>query len=198
MIKRIGIGLAAFVFTATIAGAQPSRPVELGIDAGATIGLGDNSVTVVDIPAQAFRAGFFMNDRISLEPKIGLTTISGEGDTFTSYIAELGLLYHFYRSRLRTDVYPYGSPLSAFYVRPFCRTHWRERWRKQHHERPPRRRTRDEGSAGEPAGEQVRGKLRTHLRGFQLESDRTARRVVFLHSLAFRIGPASRGADALA
>ena len=119
MIKRIGIGLAAFVFTATIADAQPPRPVELGIDAGVTIGLGDNSVTVVDIPVQAFRAGFFMNDRVSLEPRIALTTISGEGDTFTTYLAELGLLYHFYRSRLRTDAYPYGSPLSAFYVRPF-------------------------------------------------------------------------------
>ena len=119
MIKHIGVALGAFVFTATFAAAQ-SRPVELGIDAGATIGLGDNSVTIVDIPAQAFRAGFYMDDRISLEPKLGLTTISGQGDTFTSYIAELGLLYHFYRSLMRTDVmYPDGSPLSAFYVRPF-------------------------------------------------------------------------------
>ncbi|MDP9176623.1 MAG: hypothetical protein M3O61_02985 [Gemmatimonadota bacterium] len=117
MTKRIGIVLSALVFTASLAGAQPSRPVELGVDAAATIGLGDNSVTVVDIPAQALRVGFFMTDRVSLEPKFGLTTISGGGDTFTSYLAELGLLYHFYRTRTRTDLYP--SPLAAFYVRPF-------------------------------------------------------------------------------
>lgn len=120
MIKRIGIILVTMVFGAAGGGAQPLRPVELGIDAAVTIGLGDNSVTVVDIPAQAFRIGFFVSDRISLEPKFGLTTVSGEGDTFTSYIAELGLLYHFYRARVRPDPYPYPSPASAFYVRPFA------------------------------------------------------------------------------
>lgn len=117
MTKHIGMVLSALLFTASLAGAQPPRPVELGMDAGATIGLGDNSVTVVEIPQRAFRIGFFFTDRISLEPKFGLTTISGGGDTFTSYLAELGLLYHFYRTRTRTDLYP--SPLAAFYVRPF-------------------------------------------------------------------------------
>src|SRR5688500_8056227 len=117
MTKRIGMVLSALVFTVSVAGAQPTRPLELGLTAAATIGLGDTSVTVVEIPARAFRIGFFFTDRISLEPKFGLTTISGGGDTFTSYLAELGLLYHFYRTRTRTDLYP--SPLAAFYVRPF-------------------------------------------------------------------------------
>lgn len=119
MINRIGIPFAAVISSAFVAGAQPPRPIELGIDAAVTIGLGDNSVTVVDIPAQAFRIGFFVDDRMSLEPKVGLTTISGRGDTFTSYIAELGLLFHFYRPRVRPDPYPYPRPASAFYVRPF-------------------------------------------------------------------------------
>lgn len=119
MTKRIEMVFSALVFTASLAGAQPPRPVELGMDAAATIGLGDNSVTVVEIPARAFRIGFFFTDRVSLEPKFGLTTISGGGDTFTSYLAELGLLYHFYRARTRADPYPYPSPLAAFYVRPF-------------------------------------------------------------------------------
>ncbi len=119
MTNHIRIALAGVMLSAGFAGAQPPRPIELGVDAAVTIGLGDNSVTVVDIPAQAFRAGFFLNDRISLEPKFGLTTISGGGDTFTSYLAELGLLLHFYRARMRADRYPYPSPLSAFYVRPF-------------------------------------------------------------------------------
>jgi hypothetical protein len=119
MIKRIGIVLAGTAFCVGVAGAQRARPIELGIDAGVAIGLGDNSVTVVSIPAQAFRVGFFIDDRISLEPKFGLTTVSGEGDTFTTYAAELGLLYHFYRTRMRMEPVGY-PPLSAFYVRPFA------------------------------------------------------------------------------
>ena len=77
MTKHIGLVLSALLFTASLAGAQPPRPVELGMDAGATIGLGDNSVTVVEIPQRAFRIGFFFTDRLSVEPKFGLTTISG-------------------------------------------------------------------------------------------------------------------------
>lgn len=119
MINRIRIALVGAMLIGGVVGAQPGRPLELGADAAVTIGLGDNSVTVVDIPAQAFRIGFFLNDRISLEPKFGLTTISGGGDTFTSYLAELGLPIHWYRARMRGDPYPYPSPLSAFYVRPF-------------------------------------------------------------------------------
>jgi hypothetical protein len=99
------------------------RPIELGVDAGVSIGFGDNSVTVISIPVQAFRIGFFVDDKVSIEPKFGLTTITGNGDTFTSYAAELGLLYHFYRERERDVrgrvIYGGPGPRSSFYVRPF-------------------------------------------------------------------------------
>jgi outer membrane protein with beta-barrel domain len=101
--------------------AQEYHPIELGVDAGVTIGLGDNSVTVINIPVQAFRIGFFLDRHVSLEPKVALNTVTGSGDTFTSYLAELGLLYHFYREGERRGrvIYPGPGPRSSFYVRPF-------------------------------------------------------------------------------
>jgi hypothetical protein len=119
MINRITIALftAAFLIASQ---ARAQRPIELGIDAGVSIGLGDNSVTVINIPAQAFRVGFFFNDNMSLEPKLSLNTITGSGDTFTSYLFELGLLYHFYREGYPRRVYPPPGLRSAFYIRPFA------------------------------------------------------------------------------
>src|SRR5260221_7014034 len=119
MINRIGIiACAAVLLASTEARAQ--NPIELGIDAGVSIGLGDNSVTVINIPAQAFRIGFFFDDNMSLEPKLALNTITGSGNTFTSYLFELGLLYHFYREGYGRRVYPPPAFRSAFYVRPFA------------------------------------------------------------------------------
>ena len=107
---------AALTFFATALSAQvpTPRPLELGIDAGVAIGLGDNSVTVISIPAQDFRVGFPISPRVSLEPKVGITIITGEGDTFTSYRGELGLLYHLGSSR-----YPGAYQRAGVYVRPF-------------------------------------------------------------------------------
>lgn len=107
MIRHLITTISALALSASAAVAQPSRPLELGIDAGVTVGLGDNSVTVVDIPAQAFRIGFPMNSNVSIEPKLGLTLITGEGDTFTSYRAEVGLLYHLNTLRSGTYVRPF-------------------------------------------------------------------------------------------
>lgn len=102
---------------------QEYHPIELGVDAGVTVGLGDNSVTVISIPVQAFRIGFFLDENVSLEPKFGLNTITGSGDTFTSYAAELGLLWHFFREPERERrgrvIYSGPGPRSSFYVRPF-------------------------------------------------------------------------------
>ena len=113
MTKRLTAAIAALALSASAATAQTSRPLELGVDAGVTVGLGDNAVTVVDIPAQAFRIGFPMTSNISLEPKLGLTLISGEGDTFSSYLAELGLLYHLNTMRSGTYLRPFVG-LSGF------------------------------------------------------------------------------------
>jgi hypothetical protein len=105
---------AAFLIAATTASAQAPRPIELGIDAGVEIRLGDNSFTTISIPVQAFRAGFPISPRTSLEPKIMINVFSGDGDTFTQYRGELGLLYH-----LGSDRYPGAYQRAGIYVRPF-------------------------------------------------------------------------------
>ncbi|MEJ7759066.1 MAG: outer membrane beta-barrel protein [Gemmatimonadaceae bacterium] len=112
---KIWIAMAvasALSLGAAPAHAQIARGVELGIDAGVAIGLGDNSQTTIDIPAQSFRAGFVMTDRISIEPKLGLRIVTGGGDTFSFYRAEVGALYHLSprADRMRAGVY----------VRPFA------------------------------------------------------------------------------
>lgn len=114
MIKRIACAVATLAFAATAAGAQSPTPIELGIDAGVTIGLGDDAITVISIPAQALRAGFPIGLRTSLEPKLGMTIRTGNGDTFTIYQAEVGLLYH-----LGTSRYPGAYHRAGLYVRPF-------------------------------------------------------------------------------
>jgi hypothetical protein len=114
--KRLIFAAAALAFMTTAARAQGSgpRPLELGIDAGVDIALGDGSYTTISIPAQAFRIGFPISPRTSIEPKFGINVISGNGDTFTTYRAELGLLYH-----LGSDRYPGAYQRAGLYVRPF-------------------------------------------------------------------------------
>ena len=114
MMKRFATAIAALAFAGTAATAQNPSPIELGLDAGITIGLGDNSFTVIDIPAQSLRAGFPIGTRTSLEPKLGMTIITGDGDTFTTYQAEIGLLYHLGSSR-----YPGAYHRAGLFVRPF-------------------------------------------------------------------------------
>jgi hypothetical protein len=112
--KKVFTTLAALALSATSAAAQAPRPLELGIDAGVTVGLGDNSITQIDIPVSAFRVGFPISPRTSLEPKLRINITTGEGDTFTSYRGELGLLYHLGSSR-----YPGAYQRAGVYVRPF-------------------------------------------------------------------------------
>ncbi|HXV17230.1 MAG TPA: outer membrane beta-barrel protein [Gemmatimonadaceae bacterium] len=110
----IAITSLALCAIAGRAHAQAPRPIELGADAGVTIGLGDNSFTTIDIPVQSFRAGFPISPRSSLEPKISLHVFSDNG-TSTDYRAELGWLYHFGSSR-----YPGAYQRAGAYVRPFA------------------------------------------------------------------------------
>ncbi len=91
-------------------GASMANPSpEIGIDAGVTFGLGTPSTTVLSIPAQQIRMGFFLSPALSIEPTFGLQSASGGGVSFTTYNIGTGLLYHFAQSRAA----------SQFYVRPF-------------------------------------------------------------------------------
>ncbi len=112
MTKRLVVlALLGLTLTATAADAQrsASRPIELGVDGGISIGFDDPNITVVSIPVQAFRIGFFMNDKVSLEPRFAFNSISGGGTSFRTYTFELGALFH-------PGGYVTGSGL---YIRPF-------------------------------------------------------------------------------
>lgn len=112
MTKRSAIlGLLALLLTASAADAQKgSRRLELGIDGGITVGFDDPNVTIVSLPVQAFRVGFFMSDRVSLEPRFNFNSISGGGISVRTYALQLGALFH-------PGGYRTGSGL---YIRPFA------------------------------------------------------------------------------
>ena len=105
------LGFVALVMSATAADAQRnvSRPIELGMDGGIGFGFDDPNTTTVSLPVQALRVGFFMNDKVSLEPRFSFNSISGGGTSLRTYALELGALYHL-------GGYNKGSNL---YVRPF-------------------------------------------------------------------------------
>jgi Outer membrane protein beta-barrel domain len=90
-------------------GSMANPSPEIGVDAGITFGLSDPNVTTIDIPAQHIRMGFFVSPALSIEPMLGLTSISGGGETATIYNIGVGALYHFSASRATNQ----------FYVRPF-------------------------------------------------------------------------------
>lgn len=91
-------------------GASMANPSpEIGIDAGITFGLGTPSSTLISIPAQQIRMGFFVSPALSIEPMFGLQSESGDVPSSTTYNFGAGLLYHFAQSRAANQ----------FYVRPF-------------------------------------------------------------------------------
>jgi hypothetical protein len=106
------LGFLALVMSASAADAQKrvSRPMEFGIDGGISFGMDDPSVTTVSLPVQALRVGFFMNDKVSVEPRFNFNSVSGGGVSLRTYSLELGALYHF-------GGYTKGSGL---YARPFA------------------------------------------------------------------------------
>ncbi len=99
------LGLAA------TARAQSPR-IELGVDAMLAVTSVDlprsSSITTFDFPIQAFRMGFELTPRISLEPALGLHTVSGDG-SFHSVTFDLGLPIELAKG---------GSPGSDYFLRP--------------------------------------------------------------------------------
>ena len=114
---RIAAALVAIALSTGTAAAQRKvaqvavtpTALELGVDATADIGLGGDSFTDISIPSGSIRVGFPMNPNISIEPKARLSISSGGGDTFTSYRAEVGALYHLDATKRQRE---------GLYVRP--------------------------------------------------------------------------------
>jgi len=85
MMKRLLVlGILALALTAPAAGAQRashrgSGPIELGIDGGVTFGLDNPKTTIVALPTQVFRLGYFLNDNVEIEPRVSINSASGGG-----------------------------------------------------------------------------------------------------------------------
>jgi hypothetical protein len=95
---------------------------ELGLDAGATFGLGDVSSIQIRVPASRFRAGCFLSDgRWSIEPAFGLGYNKVEDvDGVFTYDVEVGALYHFKPFAIVTqDENEVVARVSSSYIRPF-------------------------------------------------------------------------------
>jgi hypothetical protein len=105
-----------------VAQAAAQRTIELGLDAGVTFGLGDESSVRFTLPASRLRAGFFLaNPRWSIEPALGLSYNKVEGqDGIFTYDVELGALYHFRPFVVTTaDRNEIIARFSSLYARPF-------------------------------------------------------------------------------
>ena len=91
----LSAGTAAAQRKATVPMESTPTAYELGIDATADIGLGNNSFTDISIPSGSIRMGFPIDPHIAIEPKARISISSGGGNTVTSYRVEVGALYNF-------------------------------------------------------------------------------------------------------
>jgi hypothetical protein len=89
------------------------RPVELGIDARVGFELSGSNTVSVGVPTQSFRAGFFVADAVSIEPRLSLNYIHS-GESLVALAAELGPVFHFGSE----------SGRSGPYLRPFGGINW--------------------------------------------------------------------------
>jgi hypothetical protein len=121
----VALAIGALLLAAAPAAAQNGigRAAELGIDAGATFGLGSESSVDINLPGSRFRIGFFTpGSRISIEPALGLGYNKTEGtEGIFQYDLQLGALYHFRPITVSTtsDAGRTVARVTAPYVRPF-------------------------------------------------------------------------------
>ena len=111
--KRILVLCTTAAFLAgSAAHAQRTRAggVELGVDAGVAIGLDDPHTTVVALPIQNFRFGYFASDKIEIEPRFFVNSLHiADAGTITTYSVEMGALFM-----------PSGDRAgNGLYIRPF-------------------------------------------------------------------------------
>jgi hypothetical protein len=121
---KLGAAIAAAVLVvSTSANAQTrgatrssarsqSRLIELGLDGTMAFGMGDVKTTQINLPFNQLRAGFYLNDQISIEPSVSLnyTKASAGGVSASSNSIDLGasMLWH-----LNTD-----RSQNQWYIRP--------------------------------------------------------------------------------
>jgi hypothetical protein len=105
--RTLAVGLTALALLAghsSSASAQ-ARPIELGIDAAVQVFLEDPRVTLVSIPVQQVRVGFFTSPTVSVEPTLAINVLRVEGFNVTQIGLGLGVLFHTSPDRTRPQTY---------------------------------------------------------------------------------------------
>ncbi|HYC33246.1 MAG TPA: outer membrane beta-barrel protein [Gemmatimonadales bacterium] len=97
--------LAAMLLTLPSGATAQSRGVELGIDAGAAIGLSGGTSYAVGVPIQDFRLGIFVGKAVSIEPRLALSYIGGDGDDLVAISTQIGPVIPFSPERTRAQGY---------------------------------------------------------------------------------------------
>jgi hypothetical protein len=97
--------IAALALVAAPLAAQ-SKPIELGFDAGVGFKVNDPTFFTASIPVQSLRVGFFLSDRVSIEPRILFDFAKEEGeDGAFQFGGELGIPFHFSADASRSRAY---------------------------------------------------------------------------------------------
>ena len=90
--------------------AQSKGTTEFGLDGNLSFGLDEPHITILNIPVQRLRVGYFISPRISIEPYGALNWTHIDGANSTNLALGVGGLYHFGDST--------SSP--RIYARPFA------------------------------------------------------------------------------
>jgi hypothetical protein len=111
--RTLAAGLIAITLLGTTvpAARAQARPIELGVDAALQVGLDEPRVTVISIPIQRFRVGFFTSPRTSIEPMLAINHFSVEDVDVTTISIGVGVLLHMTPDRTRSQIYfrPFGG-----------------------------------------------------------------------------------------
>lgn len=108
------VAFSAFSTSPLLAQRASTNPIELGADAAfSRVSSRGDSYTRFAIPLEFFRVGFFVSDRVSIEPSMRLMWAKGEGgDGTTSYDINTGLLIH--TRKVRSAPQLFLKPLVGF------------------------------------------------------------------------------------
>jgi hypothetical protein len=102
------LALVSVSFAGTSALAQ-GRPVEIGQDMGFSVTFDGSTVTQVSIPAGDVRVGFYVADRVEIEPQLSLSYTHVSGGSLTVIGFDLTGLIHFTADRTRAQ--PFFQPI---------------------------------------------------------------------------------------
>lgn len=116
LIRRAIAAAAALVLAVPLTTSAQQGAVEFGVDAGIEYDIVDDEGTIetddvfsAQLPGQRFRVGFFVSDRVVVEPGIALTFIDVGDNSFTDLTLDAALGYHFSADPDRTRFFVHGG-----------------------------------------------------------------------------------------